>query len=105
MQPDLNERAQHLLKVLIELVEAIVIPQEHILDLLIIDMDKIETRLQRVEEPQEKEMLEKCLHGLEQEKPLSDLELNRWFYHSVKILVQDHQVFLQSQIWLEVMYL
>ena len=52
--------------------EAIALPKDKLLDLLILDMEKMETRLSRVEEPHEKELLGKCLRVLEQEIPLCD---------------------------------
>ncbi len=56
--------------------EAIVVPKSNILDLLILDMDKIETRLSKLDEGSEKSLMAKCLDFLEQEKPLCDVELN-----------------------------
>ncbi|MCK5194657.1 MAG: hypothetical protein KAQ71_12660, partial [Desulfobulbaceae bacterium] len=53
--------------------DAIVIPSSQILDLLILDMEKIESRLTRVTDEQEKELMEKCMEKLEEEIPLCDL--------------------------------
>jgi len=52
--------------------DAIAIPAEHILDLLILDMDMIENRLSRVESEAEGAVLKKSLEWLEEEKPLCD---------------------------------
>ncbi len=56
--------------------DAIVIPQANILDLLILDMEKIETRLTRVTDEREKILFSKCLENLENDIPLCDMELN-----------------------------
>ncbi len=56
--------------------DAIVVPKSNILDLLILDMDKIETRLSKLEEGDEKSLMIKCMELLEQEKPLCDVEFN-----------------------------
>jgi ribosome-binding ATPase len=56
--------------------QAIVITEDHILDLLILDMEKVETRLTHVEDDQEKELLERCQIHLEKENPLCDMHLN-----------------------------
>jgi hypothetical protein len=54
----------------------IVIANEYVLDLLILDMEKIEGRLSRTEDPSEKAVLEKCLAQLEDQKPICDLSLD-----------------------------
>lgn len=54
--------------------EAIVIHKDKILDLLILDMEKIESRLSRSSDNVEKALFEKCLKILEQETPLCDSE-------------------------------
>jgi len=51
---------------------AIAVSKDHILDLLILDMEKIESRLYKVEDAYEKHTLEKCLEHLEEQKPLCD---------------------------------
>lgn len=56
--------------------DAIVVPGSQILDLLILDMEKIESRLERITEDQEKEFLEKCMEKLEEEIPLCDVPLS-----------------------------
>ncbi len=56
--------------------EAIVVPESNILDLLILDIDKIETRLSKLDEGSEKTLMARCQDLLEQEKPLCDVEFN-----------------------------
>ncbi|MFH2013125.1 MAG: DUF933 domain-containing protein [Pseudomonadota bacterium] len=69
-----------------ELADIIAIADEHILDLLILDMEKIESRLPRVEDPFEKEVLNKCLVQLEDQKPICDLFLDKSEQAIVKAL-------------------
>ncbi len=57
-------------------VEAIIIPADNILDLLIFDLEKIETRLSRTENEEEKGLLQKALQNLEEEIPLCDQGFN-----------------------------
>ncbi|MHA2219931.1 MAG: DUF933 domain-containing protein [Candidatus Hodarchaeales archaeon] len=59
-----------------EAADIIVIANEYVLDLLILDMEKIEGRLSRTEDPSEKGVLEKCLAQLEDQKPICDLSLD-----------------------------
>ncbi len=56
--------------------EAIVVPRSDILDLLILDMDKLETRLSKLEDGGEKSLMTKCMELLEQETPLCDVDFN-----------------------------
>ena len=56
--------------------EAIVISKYNLLDLLILDIEKIENRLNRVINQNEKKLLNKCLNILEDEKPLNTIDLN-----------------------------
>jgi ribosome-binding ATPase len=56
--------------------EAIVIPKDKILDILILDMEKADTRLERVVDDIEKEVLNKCMEKLENEIPLCDVDFN-----------------------------
>ena len=56
--------------------EAIVISKYNLLDLLILDIEKIENRLNRVINQNEKKLLSKCLNILEDEKPLNTIDLN-----------------------------
>lgn len=55
-------------------VNAIVVPKANILDLLILDMEKIESRLTRIAGQDEEELLLHCMEVLEQEMPLCDIE-------------------------------
>ena len=56
--------------------DAIVVLKDAILDLLIHDIDKIETRLSRDVAGEEKRLLEICLENLEKEIPVCDLDFN-----------------------------
>jgi len=56
--------------------DAIVIAQDTILDLLILDMEKIENRIERISDESEILFLKKCISFLEDEKPLCDLEVS-----------------------------
>jgi ribosome-binding ATPase YchF (GTP1/OBG family) len=57
--------------------DVIVIAKDTILDLLIYDMEKIETRMTRLTDADETTILQKCLDNLEAEVPISDLHLTR----------------------------
>lgn len=59
-----------------EWADVIAVASENILDLLILDMDKIEVRLSRTDDTFEREVLEKCLEQLNGEKPLCGLNLD-----------------------------
>jgi len=59
-----------------EAAAAIAIASETVLDLLILDYEKVEGRLTRTEDPAEKGVLEKSLAQLEAEKPVCDLLLD-----------------------------
>jgi ribosome-binding ATPase YchF (GTP1/OBG family) len=59
-----------------ESADIIVMTAESVLDLLILDMEKIESRLSRTEDPAEVKVLEKCLAQLEDHKPICDLPLD-----------------------------
>jgi hypothetical protein len=56
--------------------DIIAIAEEYLLDLLIIDMEKIEVRLARTEDPIERTVLGKCLAQIEDQKPICDLSLD-----------------------------
>ena len=56
--------------------EAIIIPGSKILDLLVLDMEKIETRLTRITNNNEKILMAKCMQQLEKEIPLCDVVFN-----------------------------
>ena len=55
---------------------AVIVPKDKILDIIILDMEKIENRMQRTSNQTETKLLEKCLHYLEQEIPLCDVDFN-----------------------------
>ena len=52
--------------------DAFVVAADRVLDLLILDMEKLEGRLERTEDTVEKALLAKCLAKLEKEEPLCD---------------------------------
>ncbi len=54
--------------------DAFLVAKDRVWDLLIQDMEKLEARLERATEAEEKQLLEKCLKYLEQEVPLCDVE-------------------------------
>ncbi len=54
--------------------DAIAISSDNILDLLILDMEKLETRLERGATGEERVLIERCLEALEIETPLCDLD-------------------------------
>jgi len=56
--------------------DAIFISQKNILDLLILDMEKLETRRDRTADSQESKLLGKCLECLEQEIPLCQAQFS-----------------------------
>jgi len=60
-----------------ESADIIAIANDDILDLLILDMEKIEGRLLKTEDPSEKVILEKCLVQIEDQKPICDLSLDK----------------------------
>ena len=55
--------------------EAIAIHSDNVLDLLIVDIEKLETRLERTEDEKEKNFIKRCLAQLEKSLPLCDLDL------------------------------
>ncbi|MFC1627627.1 DUF933 domain-containing protein [Gemmatimonadota bacterium] len=69
-----------------EAADVIVIPEDDVLDLLILDMEKIETRLSNTEDPAEQKVLEKCMAQLEDQKPICDLTLDSTEQTVVKAL-------------------
>ncbi|MFA5109902.1 MAG: DUF933 domain-containing protein [Desulfobaccales bacterium] len=54
--------------------DGFLVARDRVWDLLILDMEKLEARLERTAEAEEKQLLEKCLGYLEQEVPLCDVE-------------------------------
>ena len=59
-----------------EAAEAVVIAGARMLDLLILDLERVENRLGRAEDAAERVLLESCLRELEQERPLCDAALD-----------------------------
>lgn len=55
---------------------AIAITKDKILDLLILDIEKLENRVSRSTDDAEKDVLGRCLEALESEIPVCDLEFN-----------------------------
>ncbi len=53
--------------------DAFVVAADKVLDLLILDMEKLEVRRDRTEDAAEKALLSKCLESLEEEQPLCDV--------------------------------
>jgi ribosome-binding ATPase len=53
--------------------DAFVVAADRVLDLLILDMEKLEGRRDRAEDAAEKALLAKCLEKLEEEEPLCDM--------------------------------
>tara|TARA_Y100001970_G_C14146757_1_gene810297 strand:+ start:631 stop:1320 length:690 start_codon:yes stop_codon:yes gene_type:complete len=76
--------------------EAIVIPKDKILDLLILDMEKIENRMSSDIDENQKILLKKCLIMLDEETPLCNIKwepkeleiLNELAPHSIKPIIQ-----------------
>ena len=56
--------------------DAIVVHKDNLLDILILDMDKIEGRINRATDKDEINLLEKCLLHLEKKKPLCNMKSN-----------------------------
>jgi len=56
--------------------DAIVIQKDFLLDILILDIEKIENRINRLSDQDEKKLLEKCLEHLEKEQPLCTMTFN-----------------------------
>ena len=56
--------------------DVIAITSDKILDLLILDIEKLENRLSRTDNADEIAILEKCIKVLETEKPVCDLEIS-----------------------------
>jgi ribosome-binding ATPase YchF (GTP1/OBG family) len=59
-----------------ESADAIVLSRGHILDLLIFDIEKMETRLERSEDDKERKAVSAALAALENEVPICDMELD-----------------------------
>jgi hypothetical protein len=67
--------------------DAFVVSGEQVLDLLILDMEKLEGRRERCDDAVEKDLLSRCLEWLEGEEPLCDMALTLDEMLLVKTLV------------------
>ena len=56
--------------------DAVAIASDNILDLLIMDMEKLETRLERGATGEERVLIERCLEALEIETPICDFDFS-----------------------------
>jgi ribosome-binding ATPase len=56
--------------------DCFLVARDRVLDLLILDMEKLETRRERTTDDGEKALLSRCLESLEKEIPLCDLEFS-----------------------------
>ena len=56
--------------------EVIVVSKEKVLDLLILDMEKVDGRMERAADANEKAVLEKCMENMENEVPLCDVDFS-----------------------------
>ncbi|MCP4649357.1 MAG: DUF933 domain-containing protein [PVC group bacterium] len=56
--------------------DCLAVNKDSVLDLLILDMEKMETRLANTNDETEKKLVRKCLDSLEKEIPLCDVEFN-----------------------------
>ena len=56
--------------------DALLVSKEKVLDLLILDLEKLEGRVERSEDEDEKKVVTKCIASLEKEIPLCDVEFN-----------------------------
>ncbi|MBL7128382.1 MAG: DUF933 domain-containing protein [Ignavibacteria bacterium] len=59
-----------------EAADVIAIANEYVLDLLILDMEKTESRLSRTDDLSEADVLEKCMAQLEDQKPICDISMD-----------------------------
>ena len=58
-------------------VDAIVLPRNNLLDILISDLDKCESRIKNISDDSEIKLLNKCISKLEEEIPLCDVPFNK----------------------------
>ena len=56
--------------------DSFIVSREHLWDLFILDMEKLETRVKRATDDFEKALLTRCLGYLEQETPLCDVDFS-----------------------------
>jgi len=55
--------------------DAVVVPEEHVLDVMIQDMETLDSRLSRAEDETERALITRCVQALEEETPLCDQSL------------------------------
>jgi ribosome-binding ATPase YchF (GTP1/OBG family) len=56
--------------------DGFIVSRQHVWDLFILDMEKLETRLERAGDEAEKDLLSRCLGYIEQEIPLCDVDFS-----------------------------
>ena len=56
--------------------DGFIVSRDHVWDLFILDMEKLETRLERTSDEAEKDLLSRCLGYVEQEIPLCDVDFS-----------------------------
>jgi ribosome-binding ATPase len=56
--------------------DGFIVSRDHVWDLFILDMEKLETRLERSTDEAEKQLLSRCLAQVEQEIPLCDIDFS-----------------------------
>ncbi len=56
--------------------DGFIVARDHVWDLFILDMEKLETRLERATDEAEKDLLTRCLGYVEQEIPLCDVDFS-----------------------------
>jgi hypothetical protein len=56
--------------------DGFIVSRDHVWDLFILDMEKLETRLERASDEAEKDLLARCLGYVEQEIPLCDVDFS-----------------------------
>ncbi len=66
--------------------DCIIVSKEKILDLLILDMEKVDTRLGNTNDESEKKILQKCLQHLEKEIPVCDISFSEQELPKIKEL-------------------
>jgi ribosome-binding ATPase YchF (GTP1/OBG family) len=56
--------------------DGFIVSRDHVWDLFILDMEKLETRLERASDEAEQQLLSRCLQYVEQEIPLCDVDFS-----------------------------
>ncbi len=90
-----------------EISDAIIINKENLLDIIILDMEKCEARINRTDDEIEKKLLVKCLSQLEEEKALCNMKftndeieiLKTLSFYSYKPVIQiDNNIEINNMI-------